>query len=157
MTSIGARLIAERKRVRKSQEAFGKLVGASRNTQGAYEKEPHEDGYSSPTLDYLIKVGEVMPEVDIHYIMFGTYRTAQADPHLLELNVLVKQMPLAQQAMGFAMLNMLQQTVKAGTLQDAEDLWRASRLFGQFFRMDLAGKEMVELAAAGALPAATEG
>lgn len=149
MASIGVRLRNERKRLGKSQAEFSKIGDVSKNTQASYEKEPGDDGYTSPTLDYLIKLSDY--GVDVHYIMFGTYRDASTEPHVDELTVLVRQMPPAQQAMGFAMLYMVQQTAKAGAIEDAEIVWRAARLFGQFFKMDQAGREMVELAAEGGL------
>jgi transcriptional regulator with XRE-family HTH domain len=149
MASIGARLRAERKRMGKSQDEFSLLGGVSKNTQGNYEKEPGESGYTSPTLDYLLKLGEA--GADIFYIVFGHYAKENVSQQIDELNVLLMQMSPTQQAFSFSMLTMFQQMASNGSLEEATQLWRGVRLFGQFFKMDMAGREMMELAAENAI------
>jgi transcriptional regulator with XRE-family HTH domain len=152
MTSVGARLRAERKRLNKTQDEFCALGGVSKNTQGNYEKEPGEIGYTSPTVDYLLRLGAA--DVNLHYIVFGSYSNEGADQKIAELIVLLMQMSPAQQAISFSILTMFQQTAASGTLETASELWRGVRLFGQFFKMDQAGRELVEYVAANALLAA---
>lgn len=142
MTSIGKRLRSERKRLKKTLPEFSIMGGMTKNTEGNYEKEPGESGYSSPSLDYLIKLGEA--GVDVHYIIFGTYRPEIVKQEIDELIVLLMQMPDAHRAISFSILTMFQETASAGSLEKAAELWRAVRLFGQFFKLDKAGRELVE-------------
>ncbi len=145
MTSVGQRLKAERNRKKKTLEQFSLMGGMTKNTEGNYEKEPDEKGYSSPTLEYLMKLAT--EGVDIHYVIFGTYRPEMVKKEIDELIVLLMQMPDAHRAISFSILTMFQQTASAGSLESAATLWRSVRLFGQFFKMDEAGRKFVEFTA----------
>jgi hypothetical protein len=62
-------------------------------------------------------------------------------------------MPPAQQAMGFVILSLVQETVASSTatMDDAAEIWRAARVFRQFLGMSQAGKSVVEVAVKGGL------
>jgi transcriptional regulator with XRE-family HTH domain len=68
--SFGARLADERKRLRLTQGAFGKLVGVDATKQSLYENDPRE-----LRGDYLAQVAQA--GVDVLYVLTG-YRTQGA-------------------------------------------------------------------------------
>ncbi len=78
------------------------------------------------------------------------YETSEAARHVAELQNVLLQMPPAQQAMGFAILSLVQETAatSTATVENADEIWRAARLFRQFLKLSKAGKAIVEVAIA---------
>jgi transcriptional regulator with XRE-family HTH domain len=142
MTSFSERLRAVRKRMGMSQVAFAELVGISEGSQGLYER-----GEVEPSAAYFLKLGEL--GVDMNFLCQSSYSEGKAAAQFSELLAVLQNLSPAQQAMGFAMLNLLQQ----GEGNDAENVavadktWRVGRLVGQFVAMNEAGKRVVEVAA----------
>lgn len=146
MTSFGERLKAERIRLGKTQVEFSEMGCVSKGSQLAYEKDT-----VSPTADYLMRLGQL--GVDIHFLFYDMHSDASASSQVNELLTVLVQMPPAQQAMSFAVMNLFHQTLNSGStsLTNADEIWRAARLFKQFLAMSQAGKTMVELAAKGGM------
>jgi len=65
MSSIGSRLIEERKRLGYSQSGFGELGGVKRQAQGNYESDDRR-----PDAEYLAAIANA--GADITYIVLGT-------------------------------------------------------------------------------------
>jgi len=73
MGSVGARLRAERKRLKMTQAAMGACGGVLQNAQYLYEK-----GDRRPDTDYLARIAAA--GADVLYIVTGTRITAVRDP-----------------------------------------------------------------------------
>ena len=73
------------------------------------------------------------------------YETSEAARHVAELQNVLLQMPPAQQAMGFAILSLVQETAatSTATVENADEIWRAARVFRQFLKLSKAGKAIV--------------
>lgn len=64
MTTIGERILVERRRMGLNQDQFAALGGITRGTQARYEK-----GERSPDSEYLINLGQ--QSVDVFYLLTG--------------------------------------------------------------------------------------
>lgn len=142
MTSFGSRLKTERQRLGLTQVELADAGDVSKNTQLAYEADDN-----SPTAKYLMAVAE--KGVDLQYLFSGEYSSSGVSRQVAELLKVLNQLEPTQQAMAFAMLNLFLVSPKAGQapVEQADEIWRAARLFQKFLRMSTKGKEMVELAA----------
>jgi transcriptional regulator with XRE-family HTH domain len=141
-------LRAERNRLGLSQEAFAKLGGVEKNAQFRYEK-----GERLPDVDYLLKLHAA--RVDVWYLLTGERLVQGAAQQVGELLAVANELAPPQAAMAFALLNMLKLCGNDGKtgLADADAIWRATRLAVQFLEVDSRGRQVVELAMAGALAA----
>ncbi len=138
MTSFADRLKIERKRLNKTQAELSELAGVTKNAQIYYE-----EGTTEPSSGYLLKLVDV--GVDMNYLFHGEYRLPAESEPLRELLHVLNQLTPPQQALGFAMLNMLQHTGKqVDELKQADVMWRASRVFTHFIQMGSRGRAVVE-------------
>lgn len=142
MTSFGTRLKIERQRLGLTQIELAEIGAVSKNTQIAYEGDEN-----SPTAKYLSAVAE--RGIDIHFLFYGEYGNTGVSKQVAELLTVLNQLPPTQQAMAFAMLNLFLVGPKTGqaALVQADEIWRAARLFQKFLRMSSKGKQLVEHAA----------
>lgn len=142
MTSFGVRLKTERQRLGLTQVELAEIGGVSKNTQVSYEGDDN-----SPTAKYLAAVAE--RGVDINFLFYGEYANSGVSRQVAELLTVLNQLPPAQQAMAFAMLNLFLLTPlgAAAPIEQADEIWRAARLFKKFLGMSKQGKEMVEASA----------
>ncbi|MCF8586617.1 XRE family transcriptional regulator [Enterobacter asburiae] len=90
MTSVGARLVEERKRFGLNQADFGALAGCARNTQANYEREER-----SPDSKYLSALAD--KGVDVLYVLTGkrTPDIGDVSNDEIELIKLFRAAPLA--------------------------------------------------------------
>lgn len=146
MASFGERLRTLRKQMGKSQAEFADLLGISLGSQGLYERDEVE-----PSAAYFLKLGAL--NVDMNFLCASGYAPDAAAKQFTELLAVLYNLPPTQQAMGFAILNILQQGAagNGGSVQTANETWRAGRLVGQFLAASESGKAVVEVAAKGAL------
>jgi transcriptional regulator with XRE-family HTH domain len=143
MTSFADRLTIERKRLGKTQAEFGELGGVHKNAQLEYEK-----GNIEPSSGYLLKLVDI--GVDMNYLFHGEYSLPAESGPLRELLHVLNQLTPPQQALGFAMLNMIQNTGKhEDELKQGDVMWRASRVFTHFIQMGRRGRLLVECAVDG--------
>lgn len=146
MTTFNERLRAVRKGMGLSQEAFGEMAEVSLSSQGQYER-----GMAEPSAAYFLKLAEM--GIDMNFLLASKFSTSPEGQQFGELQEVLSQMPPTQQAMGFVILSLVQETVvsSAATQDDAAEIWRAARVFRQFLGMSQAGKSIVEVAVKGAL------
>ena len=142
MTTFTDRLKAVRKRMALSQAAFAELAGISLGSQNNYER-----GEQAPTASYFLKLAEM--GVDMNFLLGRIHVDSDEARENALLTDLYNQMPPAQRATAFAIMNLLAQggAPSAASTTDAKEIWRASLLYGQFLGMDQAGKAMVECVA----------
>lgn len=142
MTTFGARLRKERKRLKLSQPEFCKIGGVNVNTQGGYER-----GTGSPTADYLMKVAAA--KVDLNYLFFGTYSPATSAPEDAESMAALIQLPPEQRAMSFAMMTVLGSLGSGGqgVVDNANAIRRAARMYELFIALPEAFQTILEAAA----------
>lgn len=144
MTTFGTRLKTERKRLQLTQVELAALGGLQKNAQIDYEK-----GESSPNADYLMKVAQA--GVDIGFLFYNTRSGLGASQQVTELLTVLSELPPAQQAMSFAMLNMFRRSAGStlANTADADAIWRAARLFEQFLSVDDRARTVIETSARG--------
>jgi transcriptional regulator with XRE-family HTH domain len=142
MTSFGTRLKAERHRLGLTQVEMAQLGDVAKGSQIAYEG----DGVSPPAK-YLARLAP--HGVDIHYLFFGEYSNTGASRQIAELLTMLNQLAPPQQAMAFAVLSLFQRTPDFGQggVEQADEIWRAARLFQKFLSMSKQGKVYLEKAA----------
>jgi transcriptional regulator with XRE-family HTH domain len=141
MATFGARLRIERARLGLTQAALAEIGGVKPNAQIAYEKEDN-----APTAKYLQNLAR--NGVDINFLFYGEYANIGPTKQVTELLSVITQLPPAQQAMGYVILNLLKRTVAAEAgVAKADVLWRAARVFEQFVAHDEAGRSLIETAA----------
>lgn len=142
MTSFGARLKAERHRLGMTQAQMAAIGEVSTNSQIAYER----DAVSPPEkyLSHLIKHG-----IDINFLFTGEYAASGASRQISELLAVLNQLPPSHQATAFAVLSLYQATPtpSPGSVEQADQIWRAARLFRKFLSLSESGKSYVEKAA----------
>ncbi len=142
MVSFGERLKAERHRLGMTQAQMAAIVEISTNSQNAYE----HDAVSPPEkyLSHLIKHG-----VDINFLFTGEYAASGASRQISELLAVLNQLPPAHQATAFAVMSLYQAAppANAGSVEQADQIWRAARLFKKFLGLSDEGKSYVEKAA----------
>jgi transcriptional regulator with XRE-family HTH domain len=145
MTTFSNRLKTTRKRLGLTQEAFSEMAGVSLSSQGQYER-----GVAEPSAAYFLKLAEM--GIDMNFLLDSKFSASPPGQQVSELQAVLNQMPDAQQAMGFVILSLIQETVASSTarLADAAQLWRAARVFRQFLGMSEGGKRVVEVAVKGA-------
>lgn len=146
MTNFSERLRDVRKRMGKSQAAFAEMAGVSLGSQGQYER-----GVAEPSAAYFLSLAEM--GIDMNFLFASEYETSAAARHVAELQNVLLQMPPAQQAMGFAILSLVQETAatSTATVENADEIWRAARAFRQFLKLSKAGKAIVEVAIEGGM------
>ena len=138
MTSFADRLKIERKRLNKTQLEFSALGGVAKTAQIYYEA-----GNAEPHSGYLLALANA--GVDMNYLFHGEYSLPAESEPLRELLHVLNQLTPPQQALGFAMLNMLQHTgQQVDELKQADVMWRASRVFTHFIQMGSRGRAVVE-------------
>jgi transcriptional regulator with XRE-family HTH domain len=145
MTTFSERLRAERVRMGLTQGQFAALGGMTKNTQLAYEREPDEDGYLSPCVDYLLRLGEA--GMDVQYVMFGSYQPDTFSLEVRNLLQLIMELKPTQQAVAFAVLSLFKHSVNGNNsvaLRDAATISRATGLFQRFLALDDAGRAALE-------------
>lgn len=144
MSSFGERLRNERKRMNLTQTEFANLGGYQKNAQGDYESDE-----KSPSAAVLLKLMEA--GVDVGYLFYGVRTDLTASPQITAILRVLSELPPMRQAMGFAMLTMLQSDSgpSAATLADADVMWRAAKWFDLFVRTDERGRKLLEVSATG--------
>ena len=142
MTSFGNRLKTERQRLDLTQVELAAIGNVTKNTQVSYEGDDN-----SPTAKYLMAVAA--RGVDLHFLFYGEYAQLGVSRQITELLTVLNQLPPTQQAMAFAMLNLFLITPNTpqASVEQADEIWRAARLFKKFLHMSAKGKAMVEQAA----------
>lgn len=146
MTDFNERLKAVRKEMGLTQEVFAERAGVSLSSQGQYER-----GMAEPSAAYFLNLAEM--GIDMNYLLASKFAESTKGQQLGQLQEVLNQMPPAQQAMGFVILSLVQETVASSTatMDDAAEIWRAARVFRQFLGMSQAGKSVVEVAITGGL------
>lgn len=144
MTTFGDRLREERKRLNMTQGAFGALGGLGTNTVLGYEK-----GQALPSGDFLHALME--KGVDIGYLFYGVRSAASLREPEQAILTLFNRLPGEQQAMAFAMLNMLRRsaTGQTATGPALTALWQAGHLYEAYLDMSAAGRKVVDTAVRG--------
>ena len=128
MTTFANRLKTERKRLNKTQAEFCELADVSKAAQICYEK-----GSSEPSSGYLLKLVDV--GVDMNYLFHGEYSLPAESGPLRELLHVLNQLLPSQQALGFAILKLIQNIGKHDDeLKQGDVMWRASRVFTRLSR-----------------------
>lgn len=112
------------------------------NSQSGYET-----GSSWPTAEYLEKL--VGLGGDVYYLFHGTYVNPDISEPVAELLALLVQLPPEMQATCYAMLTLFRRTSTSGQpgSVQADEIWRAVRLFEQYFKISNKERVLVETAA----------
>lgn len=142
MTIFGTRLKAERQRLGLTQVEMANVGGVHPNSQSAYE-----NGGSSPTAEYLERV--IARGVDSQFLFHGEYANSTVSTQVAELLAILVQLPPEQQATCFAMLSLFRRSTTSiqASAEQANDTWRAARLFEHFLNTSQQHKTLIECAA----------
>jgi transcriptional regulator with XRE-family HTH domain len=139
MENFGLRLRGERKRLGLSQAEMAGLGELKANAQMDYEK-----GARAPSADYLMAL--MAAGVDLTYLFYGSQIEKLASEQGNRILNVLTSLPPEQEAMAFAIVNMFRLHTVADASADAELIWRAARLFGNFLAMPEKERTLVELA-----------
>ena len=141
MSTFGSRLRDERNRINKTQPELSEIGGVRTNTQGNYEKDK-----KSPTVDYLLRIGEA--GIDVMYLLYGVRAAMTASQRVTDLLEVITQLAPEQQAMSFAMMTILRRTSEGqASIENAEAFWRAAKLFEIFLGLPGPQRTVLEVAA----------
>lgn len=145
-SSFGTRLRHERMRRNLNQADFGKIGGVQKNAQYCYEKDE-----AMPSVSYLLQL--VKAGVNATYLIYGDDTPVGGEQPVGDLLALINELSPAQQAMGFAILQVLRlggHGMSAGPVE-AENIWCLTTLFGRFLSLDERGRALVNVAIQGAM------